>query len=177
MTVTQISTQLPHWDMTPVFPSLDSPEFTSAFDQLVASIAQVKTLFDAANIRKASDPAVDDATLESFETIVGLLNDVADRFRTLRAYVHAFVATEAQNDLAQARNSELQMHAVETDKLEKRLVAWLGSVDTESVIQRSAVARDHAFFIRRCRREAEHQMSEGEEDLSSGLGPDRKSVV
>jgi oligoendopeptidase F len=171
VTVTQISTQLPHWDMTPVFPSLESPEFTNAFDQFVASIAKLKTLFDESNIRKVSDPAVDDATVHSFDAIVGLLNDTAERFRTLRAYVGAFVSTEAQNDLAQARNSELQMHAVETDKLEKRLVAWLGSVDTESLIERSVVARDHAFFIRRARQEAEHQMAEGEEDLTSGLGP------
>lgn len=171
MTVTQISTQLPHWDMTPVFPSLDSREFASAFDQLVASIAQLKAVFDEANIRKTSESAVDESTLDSFETIIGLMNDVADRFRTLRAYVHSFVTTEAQNDLAQARNSELQMHAVETDKLENRLVAWLGSVDSESLIERSAVAREHAFFIRRARQEAEHQMGEGEEDLTSGLGP------
>ncbi len=171
MTDTKISTQLPHWDMTPVFPSLDSPQFTAAFDRFVASIAEVQTLFDQANIRKVDDPDVDDATIGSFDKILGLLNDVFDQSRTLRSYVHAFVSTEAQNDLAQARNSELQMHAVGLDKLEKRLVAWLGSIDASSLIQRSVVARDHAFFVRRAGREAEHQMSEGEEDLTAGLGP------
>ncbi|HYZ92652.1 MAG TPA: M3 family oligoendopeptidase [Actinomycetota bacterium] len=171
MTDTLIETQLPHWDMTTVFPSLESDEFKTSFDGFVTSITDVRELFDRSNIRKTDDPTVSDQALADFETILTSLNAIAETARTLRAYVHAFVSTEAQNDTAQARNSEFQMHFVELDKLDKRLVAWVGSVDVDSIIERSSIAHDHEFWLRRTRQEALHQMSELEEDLGSSLGP------
>lgn len=171
MTDTLVETQLPHWEMSPVFPSLDSPEFTAAFDTFVTAIGEARARFDEYNIRKSSEAQVDDATVTAFDDVLTRLNEIHETARTLRAYVHAFVATEAQNDEAQARNSELQMHLVELDKFEKRLVAWVGSLDSGALIERSSVAADHEFWVRRAREEARQQMSEVEEDLAAGLGP------
>jgi len=171
MTDTLVQTQLPHWDMTPVFPSLGSREFTSAFDEVVTSVQGLRELFDEANIRKADVPDVDDAMVERFDILLNRLNGIFEQMRTIMSYLHSFVSTEAQNDLAQARLSELQMQTVELSKLGKRLVAWIGSIDTEALITRSDVAKAHAFWIGRARSDAEHQMSEAEEDLVSGLGP------
>ncbi len=170
MTDTLIETQLPHWDMSPVFGSLESPEFVAAFDGVIRSVGELREICDEANIRQTEDAAVDDATVRSFEKVLAMFNDIGERSRTLIAYIHAFVSTEAQNDLAQARNSELQMNLVEMTKLQKRLVAWLGSIDVEALIEMSSVARDHAFGLRRARTESEKQMGETEEDLATGLG-------
>ena len=171
MTDTLVETQLPHWDMSAVFPSIDSQEFTAAFDGFVMAIGEARTRFDEYNIRKSSETQIDDATVAAFDDVLTRLNAIYETARTLRAYVHAFVATEAQNDQAQARNSELQMHFVELDKFEKRLVAWVGSLDSDALIERSSVAADHEFWVRRAREEARQQMSESEEDLAAGLGP------
>jgi pepF/M3 family oligoendopeptidase len=108
---------------------------------------------------------------ERFDGIVNTLNHVQEQARTVRAYIHSFVSTEAQNDMAQARNSELQMRFVELDKLGSRLVAWIGSLDVDALLERSSVARDHEFFVRRAQEAAKHQMEEAEEDLASSLGP------
>jgi pepF/M3 family oligoendopeptidase len=176
MADTLVETQLPHWDVSTVFPSLTSPEFTSAFEGFVAAIGEVRELFDRANIRKSDDPVVDDETVAAFESILQRLNEIGERARTLRGYVHAFVSTEAQNDEAQARNSEFQMHFVQLDKLEKRLVAWIGSVDVDVLIERSSLAQDHEFWLRRAREESQRQMSELEEDLTAALGPSGQSA-
>ncbi|MDQ4044526.1 MAG: M3 family oligoendopeptidase, partial [Chloroflexota bacterium] len=50
-----------------------------------------------------------------------------------------------------------------------RYTAWLGSLDTEALIESSEVAREHEFMVRRARVEAEHLMSQPEEDLASKL--------
>lgn len=176
MTATITVTTLPHWDMTSVFPALDSPEFSETFDELIASIAELRQSFDAKGVRKTDDPAVDAEVRAVFDDLISRLNDISERARTVRAYVHSFVTTDAGNDLAQARNSELQMNFVELDKLEKRLVAWLGTIDVDALIEGSVVARDHAFFVRRARERAQHQMGEAEEDLASSLNPSGQSA-
>ncbi|MDQ2730708.1 MAG: M3 family oligoendopeptidase [Armatimonadota bacterium] len=45
-------TDLPQWDMTTIFPSLESSEFTEAFDRATADIAALATLFDRYNVRR-----------------------------------------------------------------------------------------------------------------------------
>src|SRR5207253_3076815 len=75
------------------------------------------------------------------------------------------------DDVAQARQSELSQHLVELQKLGTRFVAWLGSIDVEALIERSALAREHAFPLRKAAQAARHQMSEPEEDLAAALGP------
>lgn len=170
MTETAVRT-LPRWDMEPVFPSLDSPEFAAAFDELISRIGDLKGFFDAEGIRKRDDATVDGDVAAVFDEITRRMNDVLERARTVRAYVHSFVTTEAQNDLAQARNSELQMHFVELDKLDKRLVAWIGGLDPGALVKRSAAASEHAFFVHRAKERSARQMGEAEEDLAASINP------
>jgi pepF/M3 family oligoendopeptidase len=171
MTDMKVRATLPYWDMTPVFPSLDSAEFSTAFDGLLGRIDELRALADDNGVRRTDPTDITDDVVTTFEAMLSLLNDIAERSRELRAYVHSFVSTEAQNDAAQARNSELQMRSVDVDKVEKRFVAWIGSLDVDALIERSALARAHAFYVRRAAREAELQMGEGEEDLASSLSP------
>ena len=105
MTDTKVDTRLPHWDMTTVFPSLDSSEFATAYDTLLKSIAELVALADAKGVRKTDGLAVDDASVATFEDMLTRLNDIGDRTREITSYLHSFITTEAQNDAAQARSS------------------------------------------------------------------------
>lgn len=171
MTDTKIDARLPHWDMTTVFPALDSSEFEAAFAELVVRIGDVVKLADERDVRTTDGVAVDDDTVALFEDVLTRLNDVGERAREVTAYLHSFITTEATNDLAQARYSEMQMQLVPLAKVATRFVAWLGTMDVEQLIERSQSARDHAFFVRQAKRDAERLMSEAEEDLASSLAP------
>jgi pepF/M3 family oligoendopeptidase len=171
MTDTKIRVELPHWDMTPLFPALDSPQFNSSFDDLVSRIGELRPVFDAAGVRKSEASEVTDQVVAAFEDILNRMNAIAELGRTVRGYLYALITTESRNDLAQGRNSELQMHFVEVDKLSKRFTAWIGSLDIDALIERSSVAKDHEFFVRRAAESAQHLMSEAEEDLASSLNP------
>jgi pepF/M3 family oligoendopeptidase len=176
MTDTLTQTTLPHWDMTTVFPALDSKEFADSFTALGESISVLEKAFDDAGIRRAESPDVDARTVAAFDEVVTRSNEIEERMRVIRAYVYSFITTEAGNDTAQARFSELQNLTVDMEKLGKRFVAWLGSLDAGALIERSAVARDHEFRIHKIREEAVHLMSELEEDLAATLGPSGQSA-
>lgn len=172
MTTTEqkaVSDPLPHWDMTTVYPGLESPEFEAGFTSVIKAIGELKDLFDSKNIRKSASPEITPETVSTFETVTERYNALADALRTLAGYISSFVTTDSRNDLAQAKMSELQMRSVELQKLGTRYEAWLGSLDVEALINRSPLAQAHAFALRKAAAAAQHLMPEGEEELAATL--------
>jgi pepF/M3 family oligoendopeptidase len=156
--------------MSVIYPTLDSPEFAAAFDAVVHGIEDLGTLFDAEHVQRNEQRSpLDAATLEAVEQVIGHYNELLAQLRTVSAYITAFVTTDSRNDLAQARQSELQQRTVPLAQLGARFKAWIGSLDVEGLIERSALAREHAYMLRRTQREAEHLMSPAEEALAAEL--------
>ena len=161
---------LPHWDMTVVYPSMDSPEFAEGFSSVVHDINDLAKLFDTHQIMKqASPPSLDDHTVQAFETVIQRYNAVLEAKRTLSAYITCFVTTNSHDTLAQASLSELQQSGVVLAQLSARFTAWIGSLDVETLIERSRVAREHAFMLRKAKVRAAHLMTPPEENLASEL--------
>ncbi len=160
---------LPHWDMTPVYPSLQSPEFEQGFAQVVQDINELAELFDLHFIMEQPAIVPDASVVRTFEMITERYNSVLDTTRTLSTYISCFVTTNSQDDLAQAKMSELQLSLVRLSQLGTRFTAWIGSLDIEALIAQSALARDHAYALQRAKREASHLMSPAEEALATAL--------
>lgn len=167
--MTQHSAALPHWDMTVVYPGLDSPEFEAGFADAITQIADLNTLFDDHAIGLRAPAPLDDQTVATFETVASGYNAVLDAVRTLGAYITAFVATDSRDDLAQARLSQLQQHTMRLSQLGTRFTAWIGSLDIDALIDRSELAREHRFVLQQARTQSEHLMSPAEEALATEL--------
>src|SRR5690606_35125804 len=73
------------------------------------------------------------------------------------------------NSEAQARLSELMPHLSRFALLHTRLTAWIGSLDVELLLEKSAVAQAHEYMLARARQEALHLMSPEQEDLAAEL--------
>lgn len=163
----------PRWDMSVVYPSLQSAEFRAGFDQIVAQIHELAVLFDRENIVApvpgAAPPPVDDAIVHRFETIATAYNTLLDQIRTLRAYIAAFVSNDSRDKDAQAAQSELRKPGTVLSLLATRLTAWVGALDVETLIARSPLAANHAFYLREAQIAARHQMAPGEEELAANL--------
>jgi oligoendopeptidase F len=155
---------LPRWETTAFFPGLASPEFAAAHEALGASVARLGALYDAKGVRATDDPDPADA-----DAVLDATNEVLDELRLVTAYVHAFVTTDARDDLASGLASELRAVAAPLAPLRTRLDAWLASFDPAELAEASPVAADHAHAVRRARIAAEHQLSEPEEVLASEL--------
>lgn len=166
MTTTQ---SLPHWDMSVVYPNLDSTEFAQGFALITQDIANLARLFDEHHITQQPAQEVDDSIVHALETVFARYNATADNIRTIMAYISCFVNTNSRDNIAQARLSELQQHMVQWSLLTTRLTAWLGSLNVEELIERSATARDHAYMLRRSKVQAHHLMSPDEEMLAAEM--------
>ncbi len=164
-----VSSTLPHWDMTVVYPSLESIEFEQGFSQAVQGIHKLVRLFDEDHIMEQPPAALTDDVIHIFETVVKRYNAVLDTTTTLSVYIMCFVTTNTQDNLAQAKWSELQQPLVSLRKLGTRFTAWIGSLDVEALIERSSLARAHAFMLRKAREKATHLMAPPEETLAAEL--------
>ncbi len=161
--------KLPHWDMTVLYPSLESKEFENGFRVTIQSVDHLVELFDQKQIARRDPTPLDDTSIVTFESAVNALNDVLDQTRTLGAYITSFVATDSRDNLAQSKLSEFQQHMLKLQFLSTRFTAWIGSLDVDALVERSKVAQEHAFMVRRAKIQAEHQMSPAEEDLATEL--------
>lgn len=168
-TSTEPMRALPHWDMTVVYPSIDSPEFEEGFQSAIDAIDSLRDLFDKHEVARQVPGPLNAETVEAFDAIINRYNDVQEQVATLRAYLEAFTATNSRDNLAQAKLSELQGHLVKLSQLGTRLVAWIGSLDTEALVQQSQLAREHKYFLERSKTRASHQMSPPEESLAAEL--------
>jgi len=164
-----IAESLPHWDMTVVYPAIDSTEFAQDFAAVLAEIDATAALFDRHAIDKRAPAALDDATVAAFETVLVALNRLFDRTHTLEAYIYSFVATDSRDTQAQARMSEFQRAAVRQRQLLTRFRAWVGSLDVDALVARSSLAQQHVFMLRRAQQQARHMMSPAEEALAEEL--------
>jgi oligoendopeptidase F len=151
--------------MTTIYPSLDSPEFTNAVEQAKGKIAEL----EAAVKSLASGPSVSSAVVERYDALTNQINDFLELSNTLRAFVSGYTSVDSRNETANARESELRILFARLSMVSTRYTAWLGSLDTETLIAQSDVAKDHAFAVRKAKAEAEHLMSQPEEDLASQL--------
>ncbi|MBW3624683.1 MAG: M3 family oligoendopeptidase [Armatimonadetes bacterium] len=167
----QSEAPLPHWEMSTIFPSLESPEYQAAFEAALGEIDALAADFDAHQIRRRETASVDPPLLHAYEEITRRLNGLLQRMRTLGSYVNCHVTTDAANETAQSRMSLLENRSVLLDQLLTRYTAWVGTTDIEALLERSEVARAHAYPLRRAQEQARHQLSEAEEALVAELRP------
>lgn len=160
---------LPYWQLTSIFPGLDSPEFEKAKDELRERLESLATLMDERGVRAQKTVPVTPETAALFDDLIGRFNDLSERFGTVYPYLTGFTATDAFNDRAQAETSALTPLTSRLSFLGVRLTAWVGALDAEALLELSETARAHRYFVERSLTEARHLMGEEAEELASAL--------
>jgi len=148
---------------------LDSAAFQQALEALFQSIASLEVWFDEKEVSARPPVALDEREVQTFETALQKFDGVLRTQRTLSTYIFSFVSTDSGDALAQGTLSQLEQHASKLGLLRTRLTAWIGALDVEALIARSSVAREHAFAVRKAKRQASHLMSPPEEALAAEL--------
>jgi len=165
------TSELPRWDLSVLFPGLDSPEFVEGFDRLHSGVDHLTQLFDDVGIAAASTRRSQTAPVVEFERVLTTLNEVSQQFDSMGAYLFGCISTDSRNELAQARFSQFQECAVALDKLQTRFTAWVGTLPIEELVERSILAAEHDFPLRQMHVAARHLMSEEAEALAAELSP------
>jgi pepF/M3 family oligoendopeptidase len=153
---------LPRWDLTSAFPSLDSPKYARAFEELVEKIRSFERLLDDCSTSKDSG---------SLEEVLQAYNTVARSATYMDSYIGCHVTVNTRDQEAQAKASELEAAVVPLTNLKARMSAWIGTLDLEAILAESQVARDHEYALRKIVEQARHLMSPEEESLLADLSP------
>ena len=160
----------PRWDLTNVYPSLESKEFQSAIKKYKKLLNELET-FVAEKVTRTN--AKTDA-----KKLGKLLGESVDRFNqietlagTLGAYISSFVTTDSRNQTAARLLSEFEQINARQAKAVTQFRAWIGALGSklDKAIETNASANTHAFTLKETRDQAKYMMSEPEEVLAAEL--------
>ncbi|MFN2190079.1 MAG: hypothetical protein ACK2T3_15040, partial [Candidatus Promineifilaceae bacterium] len=164
-----------HWDLTNVFPSLESEAFNKASEDLSDQIDDLAAYMSDEEISGIQPLKIEDNHLvKTMEGYLNRINAVRRQYRTLSAYLYSFTTTDSFNIVAKRLLSKLQMEGSRIQKLEVRFQSWIGIIaqdDTrlEELLSSNGPVKEHAFFIRETADQSRYLMSDPEEALAAEL--------
>jgi pepF/M3 family oligoendopeptidase len=165
-----MSVSAPRWDLTNVYPSLDSKEFKKAMNELKSRINKLERFYKN-KIVKA------DAKSSSKElgTLLGKatdqFNDIFELSRTLEAFIYSYVTTDSRDKTAMRLLSELEQVQLRQNNVVTQFSAWVGKLGKklDKALDKNSSAKAHAFTLKETRDQAKYLMSEAEEMLAAEL--------
>lgn len=164
------SPTLPHWDLSNVFPALESEELSAGFSQLKSLLSEMeeheqKTLLPALGSNDSTKLA------EALNGAIERVNQALELATTLDAYIYSFISTDSYNTTARRLLSELEQITVRLRKQLVRLKAGVGQVAQQlpAVLEHPGAAHEHAFYLHELAEQSKYLMSPVEEDLAADL--------
>src|SRR4030095_579064 len=97
----------PRWDLTNVYPSLESKEFQSAVRKYKKMLGELET-FVAEKVSKTNSKTDVKKLGKLLGESVDRFNDIASLSGTLGAYISSFVTTDSRNQAAARIQSEFE---------------------------------------------------------------------
>ena len=160
----------PRWDLSSVYPSLESKEFTAAIEDYKKQVAALEKFFkNKLSKTNAKTKARDLAPL------VGKGIDQINKIQTLSAtivpFIYSYVTTDSRDKLAMKTLSEFEQASLPMNQLMTQFTAWLGKIapKLDKVIEHQQSVADHAFMVREAAEQSKYLMSEAEEALAAEL--------
>ena len=172
--------QLPHWDLSNVYPGLESPQFSAAISEMQRQTDALEQFLNATTSTPTADPTADPTDLPAtLGESVDRFNALLELARTLYSYIYSFTSTDSRDTVAMKKMSEFDQLQVRIQNLHTQWQAWIGRLgpDLEAAIAANPTAipnanstvRDHAFILREIAEQAHYLMSEAEESLAAEL--------
>ena len=168
------ATQLPQWDLTNVYPGLESKEFEQAREELTAQVEGLESYLAENGIDPSAEPVTWDQD-QLVEVVAGFLKraDTAqDLAGTIRAYLNSFISTDSFNERAKKILSMLEPVFVRLGQVESvRFMGWIGKIgdQIEAILDKDPMIASHAFYLTDMVEQSVYMMSPAEEELAGEL--------
>jgi len=165
------SDALPHWDLSNVFPHLESEEFGQAVTEVKWRLDDLEAFFNRHQIARTSAASSGADAKSIIDGYLDRMNVLLRVFQTVRAFVVSFVTTDSYHTTARRLLSELELQGVRVQQLGTRFQGWLGHVGAALpvILEQPGPARDHAFHLREEAEQSRYLMSDAEESLAAEL--------
>ena len=160
----------PRWDLSNVYPSLESKEFKAAVADYKKQVAALEKFFktklaktDAKTKAKDLAPLVGKA--------IDQINSIQTLSATIVPFIYSYVTTDSRDKVAMKALSEFEGASLPMDKLMTQFKAWLGTIapKLDKVLGLNKSAAAHAFMLKEAAEQSKYLMSEPEEALAAEL--------
>lgn len=167
--VEQVET-VPRWDLTNVYPALESAAFKADFAMLDEQLDEIEGIFMERVVEIDGETDVVDLKAV-IEDLLDLFNAALIRANTLEAYLFSFVSTDSYNLKAKKLLSEFEQIKVRIRKQQVRLQSFIGRIVDRLplVLAQDGSALEHAFVLKEAAEQSQYLMSEPEESLAAEL--------
>ena len=165
-----ISEQPTRWDLTNVFPGLESEEFKKAFADSSTWIDELMESF-----KTNLEPLPADADAKTLNAALGIYVDQLNKTNTdvgkLANYLYSFISTDSYNKLATRLMSEFEQKMVRLDNQDVIFKNWLSKTKhrIDEIIAIGGTVAEHAYALKEIVHFSQFIMSQAEEELASEL--------
>ena len=171
----EIKNPIPHWDVSNVYPSLNSLEFQADTRLLTDSLKVLETFLDRNDIQQSPDgPSEKDLAILAgiLDHLIGSMNDLMEVIWTLRSYINAFLATDSYNAEAKKAFSIWEGNYVRYQQATNRIRGWIGGLGDllSDALKLGKESQDHAFALLEIAEQSQYMMNQAEEALAAELG-------
>ena len=165
-----MSIPAPRWDLSNVYPSLESREFKDAVADYKRQVAELQDYFDEVALKATAQTPP-----QELGSIVG---HIVDRFNSAQAlsatispFINSYVSTDSRDKLAMKTLSEFEQASLPMKKLSVQFRAWLGKIEPAlaEALPHDLSAQAHAFMLKEAAEQSKYLMSEAEEALAAEL--------
>jgi pepF/M3 family oligoendopeptidase len=160
----------PRWDLSNVYPSLESEEFKAALADYKKQVAAFQKFF-----KNKLSKAGPKTRAKDLGPLVGKAIDQINRIQTLSGtiapFIYSYVTTDSRDAVAKKTFSEFEQASLPMSQLLTQFTAWLGKIASklDKVAANNASAAAHAFMLREAAEQSEYLMSDAEETLAAEL--------
>ena len=166
---------LPYWDLSNVYPGLESKEFSGAVSQLKAGLDDLDAYMSESHIGSSGTRPKDSKQLaETLSGYLDMMNELLRMFGSLEAYVHSFVSTDSYSTTAKRLESELEVLGLRLERQSVFFRGWIRTIAEDpkalpAALKHDGSAMDHSFYLLETAEQSRYLMSEPEETLASEL--------
>src|SRR6266498_1822847 len=160
----------PRWDLSNVYPSLESDEFKAAVQSYKKQVAALQKFFkntlsktDAKTKARELAPLVGKA--------IDQINKIQSLSATIAPFIYSYVTTDSRDKTAMKALSEFEQASLPMDQLMTQFKAWLGKVEPklDKIMEHSSSAAAHEFMLWEAAEQSKYLMSDAEEALAAEL--------
>ena len=160
----------PRWDLTNVYPSLESDEFKGAVDDYKKQVATFEKFFKN-KLKKANSKT----NAKDLASLVGKAIDQINSIQTLSAtigpFIYSYVTTNSRDKVAMKTRSEFEQASLPMNQLTTQFTAWLGKIEPKlgKIVENNKSAKAHEFMLREAAEQSQYLMSDEEEAIAAEL--------
>jgi oligoendopeptidase F len=160
----------PRWDLSNVYPSLDSEEFKAAVEEYKKQVAALEKFFKN-KLSKTSAKTKAKELAPLLGKAVDQINSIRTLSNTIGPFIYSYVTTNSRDKLAMKVLSEFEQASLPMDTLLTRFQAWLGTIEPklDKVIEQNKTVAQHAFMLREAAEQSKYLMSDAEEALAAEM--------